>query len=310
MSLKNLWTLVLLIVVSCLVNGCGKTSPPANIAPVANAGTSIEITLPTNSVTLNGSATDADGTVAAYIWSQLSGPGATNIVNPASASTSVSGFVAGTYIFQLLATDNAGTTGVDTMTVKVNPNPEKTLTAQPASNPNERMLVSLGGVDNSFTGTTEWIIDAWTAGGKPFIGRVAVKFDMSAIPSTATIVSANLYLYSNTPPENGNLLDANFGTNNALSVQRITAAWTPASTTWASQPATTTTDQVSVPHTSSSVLDLNVDVKTLVSAMVANGNHGFFVKLQNETAFTSRQFVGSFHATKADKRPKLVVVYK
>jgi hypothetical protein len=287
-----------------------KENTPVNKPPVVNAGLSLEITLPVNTVTLNGSAVDPDGTITAYIWSLVSGPNVPVIQTPASPSTNVSGLVEGTYILQLLATDNAGASGVDTMSIKVNPNPEKTITLQPANNPNERMLVSIGGVDQSFTGTTEWVIDAWSVNYKPYYGRVAVKFDLSAIPSNATIVSANLYLYSNTPPENGNLVDANYGSNNALLIQRIVSAWTPSTTTWNNQPSTSVTDQVTVPHTNSSSLDLNVDVKGLVAGMVTNGNNGFLIKLQNEVAFTSRQFVASFHATKTDKRPKLVVVYK
>jgi hypothetical protein len=283
----------------------------AHNVPTVSAGPDRTIELPKDTVILNGSgAGSAPGIViATYAWTQISGPGTATIATASGAVTSMQNLKLGVYNFQLKATDNFGLSVMDTVVVTVTSAPI-TLTMQPANNPNERMLVSIGGIDQSFTGTTEWIIDAWTVGGKPYLGRVAVKFDMSAIPSTATIVSANLFLYSNAPPENGNLIDANFGTNNSLLVQRITAAWTPASTTMNNLPAITSTDQVSIPHTSSSVLDLNVDVKTLVSTMVTGGNHGFFIKLQNETAFTSRQFVSSFHATKTDKRPKLVVVYK
>src|SRR6185295_6471473 len=43
--------------------------PPANNAPIANAGTDITIQLPTSSTTLNGSASsDADGTITKYSW--------------------------------------------------------------------------------------------------------------------------------------------------------------------------------------------------------------------------------------------------
>lgn len=185
----------------------------------------------------------------------------------------------------------------------------QTVTMQPTNNPNERMLVLVGSSDRSFSGSTEWVIDAWSV-GSPYFGRMAVKFDFGNIPSNATVVSANLYLYSNTPPENGNLIDANFGTNNALLLQRITAAWVPASTTWANQPTVSTTDQIIIPATTQSVLDLNIDVTGLVSTMVAGTNNGFLLRLQNEVAYNSRQFVSSYHATKVDKHPKLVIVYK
>ncbi|WP_442159640.1 PKD domain-containing protein, partial [Rhizobium leguminosarum] len=40
---------------------------------------------PKDSVTLTGTATDEDGTIAAYLWSQISGPSASIIRNPGSA---------------------------------------------------------------------------------------------------------------------------------------------------------------------------------------------------------------------------------
>ncbi|MFD3004041.1 PKD domain-containing protein, partial [Pontibacter toksunensis] len=50
-------------------------APPAtNQPPVANAGPDKTITLPTSSVQLSGSATDSDGTISGYSWSQVSGP--------------------------------------------------------------------------------------------------------------------------------------------------------------------------------------------------------------------------------------------
>ena len=50
---------------------CSVTS---NQPPTANAGNNITMTLPTNSATLSGSGTDADGTIASYAWTRVSGP--------------------------------------------------------------------------------------------------------------------------------------------------------------------------------------------------------------------------------------------
>jgi hypothetical protein len=96
------------------------TPPPANLPPQANAGPNQNITLPTNSVTLTGSGTDADGTVAGYSWLQLSGPSTSSIATAGQASTTVNNLVQGTYTFQLTVTDNQGATDVDQMTVTVN----------------------------------------------------------------------------------------------------------------------------------------------------------------------------------------------
>ena len=92
----------------------------ANIAPTANAGTDQSITLPTNTVSLNGSGTDADGTISSYSWTKISGPASGTITNATSAATTVTGLVQGVYQFQLKVTDNNGATAVDTVQVTVN----------------------------------------------------------------------------------------------------------------------------------------------------------------------------------------------
>jgi hypothetical protein len=92
----------------------------SNQPPSANAGADQAITLPTNSVTLNGSGSDADGFITSYNWTKLSGPVQGTINGPASASTSVTGLVQGFYVFRLTVTDNNGATAIDDMAVTVN----------------------------------------------------------------------------------------------------------------------------------------------------------------------------------------------
>lgn len=92
----------------------------ANQPPVANAGADKSVTLPTNSLTLTGSGTDPDGTISTYAWTKVSGPSSGIISNAASASTTVSSLVQGTYLFALQVTDNSGATGRDTLQVSVN----------------------------------------------------------------------------------------------------------------------------------------------------------------------------------------------
>ena len=99
----------------------GTGSTPANTPPVSNAGADKIITLPTNSVSLTGSGTDANGTVTGYSWSKVSGPTSGTITNNTSASTTVTGMVQGAYIFQLKVTDNNGATATDNVQVTVNP---------------------------------------------------------------------------------------------------------------------------------------------------------------------------------------------
>ncbi|MFT3825520.1 MAG: PKD domain-containing protein [Chitinophagaceae bacterium] len=93
----------------------------ANQAPTANAGSNTTITLPTNSATLNGSASkDSDGSITSYAWSYVSGPTQYTIVSPAASTTTVSNLVQGTYVFKLIVTDNAGATASATVNIVVN----------------------------------------------------------------------------------------------------------------------------------------------------------------------------------------------
>jgi len=280
-----------------------------NVVPTADAGTPKAITLPTNTVTLTGTGADSDGTIVAYLWSQVSGPSSTIIVNPGSPSTVVNGFVQGNYRFQLMVTDDDGATGVDTVSVAVAQAPQQTLTLQPGNNNFERVLFGNTTLDQS-SHPTEILAATWTVGGQTVFVRSGFGFDLSTIPSTATIISARLSLYSNPTPLNGSLTVPNEGPSNAMLIRRITNSWIPASTFWLNQPSTTATDQVVIPHTSLSTLDLvDVDVKNLVATMVSSGNYGFMIQLQNEVIYNMRNFCSSTNAL-SSKHPKLVVVYQ
>lgn len=93
---------------------------PANQNPVANAGADITITLPVNTVTLNGSASsDPDGSINAYKWTYISGPTGNSITNETLATTSVNGLTVGVYIFELKVTDNKGASATDNVQVTV-----------------------------------------------------------------------------------------------------------------------------------------------------------------------------------------------
>lgn len=305
--------LIVLLLSVAVLAGCKKENN--NKVPKANAGPAQTITLPTNSVTLTGTGSDDDGDVVAYLWSQVSGPSASTIVNPGSPSTAVNGLQQGTYVFQLMVTDDMGATGVDTTSVVVNAAQIKTLTLQPANNPGEFLLVVQNGVDQSNGQARPDIpVAAWTISSQPVVFRGLLRFDLSAIPANSTIISANLYLYTHPAPvPNGNFVDANFGPTNAMLVQQITSNWTPATTNWFNQPTYTTTNQVLVPHTTLSQLDLNLDVKNMVASMVnGNANYGFALRLQTESAYNSRILMSSknSNAAFAPKHPKLVVVYQ
>ncbi|MDB5278073.1 MAG: C-terminal target protein [Ferruginibacter sp.] len=117
-----------------------------NKAPVANAGTDKTITLPVNTVTLQGSGTDADGTIAGYTWAKISGPAGGTIADSKAASTTISNLVKGAYNFVLTVTDNKGASSKDS--VKVIVNAAVVTTTNPGAN---KAPVANAGTDKTVT---------------------------------------------------------------------------------------------------------------------------------------------------------------
>ena len=94
-------------------------STTINQVPTANAGADKIITLPTSTVSLTGTGTDTDGTIASYLWTKVSGPAGGTIATATTATTSISGLTAGVYEFELKVTDNVSAAGKDTVRVTV-----------------------------------------------------------------------------------------------------------------------------------------------------------------------------------------------
>jgi hypothetical protein len=187
----------------------------------------------------------------------------------------------------------------------------KTLTLQPTDNPTE---VHIYGNNTGNEGSTVLSpeIDgaAWTQNGDTVGVRAALQFDLSSIPGSAVIDSSRLTLYSNPTPINGNMVDANYGTDNTLLIEQITTAWNASLVRWTNQPTATSTDEVVIPSTTQNFLDLpNIDVTSMVSNMVKNNaNYGFLIRLQTETAYNSRIFCSSKYSD-TTKHPKIAVWY-
>ena len=121
------------VVVSC--GGGGGTSsapelppPPVNVAPIVEAGSDLTVGEQTK-VDLIGSASDSDGTISTYNWTQTSGI-AVKLSGTDTAETSFDAPAASKQIiltFQLTATDNNGAATTDTVNVTVNSNPGSVL---------------------------------------------------------------------------------------------------------------------------------------------------------------------------------------
>ncbi|HEV3325745.1 MAG TPA: DNRLRE domain-containing protein [Puia sp.] len=308
-------TLKLSTISFCLLSfvlfSCQKTAPTGQKKPpVVTAGPSQAIILPLDSVTLAGKAVDSSSTIVAYLWSEVSGPNVPVIEDEGSLSTRVTGLTAGTYIFQLMATDTFGLTGVDTMEVVVSyPTKGNSITLSPVHNPYE--IEFIGSTQLNYSegqypqelGAEEWTINSIQVGV-----RSVFKFDLSSLTNT-NIASAKLSLYSNPTPFTANLVTPNYGSSNAFYIQRVNENWDPTTETWLTQPTTDSTAEVLIPQTNLSTLDLpNIDVTQLVKNMLSSGNYGFEMRLQNEVIYNSRIFCSSSYSD-STKRPVLVINY-
>jgi hypothetical protein len=277
---------------------------------VAVAEADVTITLPDDSVQLTGQSGTPGDTVVGYLWSQISGPNEATIINESSQSAWAKKLAEGTYLFQFMVIDKGGSTGIDTLTVTVKPSDITTLDLSPANNPGESNIAILGSVDASNHTSIEEPLAAWTINGVPFTVRNLLKFDLSSIPANATIQSAQLVMYSDTIPMNGDLVHANYGADNSVLIQQAATTWDSSTLTWFNQPAGLPDNQVIVPSTAQPYLNINVNVKDMVSAMVKNNtNYGFKLQLQHEDIYTSRIFCSSYYSD-ATRHPRLIVKYR
>lgn len=92
-----------------------------NQPPAVNAGPDKNTTLPNDTVTLNGTATDDGlpmGSTLSVQWSKVSGPGNVAFSQPNSASTNATFSVVGNYVLELRASDSM-LTSTDTVLVSV-----------------------------------------------------------------------------------------------------------------------------------------------------------------------------------------------
>lgn len=135
---------------------------PPNIPPVADAGSDRNLELPANNIRLQGWATDEDGTVVSYQWSQYGGPAA-DIAGATTLSPSITVHEAGDHYFRLTVKDNRGDTHHDNMLLRVTgewPNEPPTADAGPdrlLKLPTNSIVLSGAGRDTDGTITSyQW----------------------------------------------------------------------------------------------------------------------------------------------------------
>jgi len=123
--------------------------------PIVNAGVDRTITLPTNTLTLTGTASDTDGTIKSLTWTKQSGPAAI-LSGTTTASLIASGLSAGTYVFRLTVADNSSLTAYDEVVVTV-----KTSSTTVSSTVLYR--VNAGGSSSITSSPKNWIADTQSA---------------------------------------------------------------------------------------------------------------------------------------------------
>ncbi len=162
--------------------------------PVSNAGVDVAITLPASSVQLNGSGTDADGTITGYTWRKVSGPTSFTISNANIANPVLSNLVAGNYRMELRVTDSQGLIDLDSMTVTViNPNPNTLPVAN--AGPDKSITlpttsVVLNGSGSDADGAVE--VYSWSK----ILGPTQFSFNSTSIASpTVSNLSTGVYRF-------------------------------------------------------------------------------------------------------------------
>jgi hypothetical protein len=172
-----------------------------NQPPVANAGSNQTIQLPTSTVSLTGSGTDASGTITAYAWTKSSGPAGGVISSPAAANTNITGLVQGVYVYKLTLTDNLGDTGSATVQITVN---AAVVNQPPVANAGANQTIQLptstvsltgSGTDASGTITAY----AWTKSSGPAGGVISSP---AAANTNITGLVQGVYVYKLTLTDN------------------------------------------------------------------------------------------------------------
>jgi hypothetical protein len=116
---------VLFISAAGMLFGCRKETSCAgckenNKPPIAIAGPDLVITLPTDSIFLDGTASsDPEGMISERSWKKIEGPASFAISNSSVAKTKAKNLVAGAYKFELTVTDDKGASAKDTIMVTV-----------------------------------------------------------------------------------------------------------------------------------------------------------------------------------------------
>lgn len=178
-----------------------------NVPPVVSAGTAQTVNEGAV-VTLAGSATDSDGNIASYLWTQTAGPAVTLVnANTAGASFVAPWVTADTVLtFQLTATDNLGSSGSASVSVTVKNVPSAppvadaggayattagrvlTFNGSGSSDPEGAALTYQWNFGDGSTGTGVRPTHTYSSAGTYTVTLIVSDGEQSSAPDTATVL--------------------------------------------------------------------------------------------------------------------------
>lgn len=141
----------------------------------------------------------------------------------------------------------------------------------------------------------------WTEMSQDMVRKSVIKFNYFGLPQSTILTSANMLLMGH----------SHSGAGNGSYLKRITEDWCESCVTWNSQPATTATDQVSLPASTTSTQNYTVDVSTLMKYFLLNPDEyfGYFLELQAPAYYKDMSFYSSDDATSTN-RPSLTFTFR
>jgi len=184
-----------LVLAGCGGGGGNSQQPPAtNSPPTANAG-SDQLVLTGASVSLSGSGTDADGTIASLAWTQTAGSAVTLTGASSATPTFTAPASAEALEFRLTVTDNGGLARNDTVTVNVNAPPVA------AAGPDQTVItatnVSLSGSGTDANGTIASYAWTQTGGTAVTLSGASTATPSFTAPATAGALEFQLTVTDN-----------------------------------------------------------------------------------------------------------------
>jgi hypothetical protein len=158
------------------------------------------------------------------------------------------------------------------------------------------------------------IIMAWTyvgGGLPPGATRSLIQFDLSVIPTNATIQSAQLSLYNDFHAPNNGGDHASLTGSNKSQIHFIKSAWDEFQVTWGNQPSFENSLTVPLAESISAnqdYLDIDITEFTKIWHEDPSTNHGILLKLVTEQYYRLLLFASSDNEDQT-LHPKLVVKY-